>query len=95
MILRVKPQINDSGNVTLDIGQEVSQAGANTTSAVVAPVISKTAVNSTISIQDGETIALGGFIRENNDFARSRIPIIGRIAGWSSVRKHVKGENSI
>jgi general secretion pathway protein D len=75
----VKPQINDSGNVTLDVGQEVSQAGTNTTSAVVAPVISKTAVNSTIVVQDGQTIALGGFIRENNDYARSRLPILGRI----------------
>ncbi len=81
VLLRVKPQINDSGNVTLEIAQEVSQASANTTSAVVAPVIGKSSVSSTVVIQDGQTIALGGFIRENNDLARARLPLLGRIPG--------------
>ncbi len=81
VILRVKPQINDSGNVTLEVAQEVSQAGANTTSGVVAPVIGKSAVSSTIVVQDGQTIALGGFIRETNQLARSRVPLLGRIPG--------------
>ncbi len=79
VLLRVKPQINSSGNVTLEIAQEVSQAGANTTSGVVAPVIGKSSINSTVVIQDGQTIALGGFIRENNELARSRVPLLGRI----------------
>lgn len=79
VLLRVKPQINSSGNVTLEISQEVSQAGANTTSGVVAPVIGKSAINSTVVVQDGQTIALGGFIRENNELARARVPFLGRI----------------
>jgi general secretion pathway protein D len=81
VILRVTPHINDSGNVTLEISQEVSQAGPNTTSGVVAPVIGKSSVNSSIVVRDGQTIALGGFIREDADFARSRIPLLGRIPG--------------
>src|SRR5438874_11210633 len=48
VILRVKPQINTGGNVTLTISQEVSQASPNTTSGVVAPVIGKSAINSTV-----------------------------------------------
>ena len=81
VILTVKPQIGDAGMVSMDISQEVSQASANTTSAIVAPVIGKSSVKSTISIQDGETIALSGFIRENSDLARSRVPLIGDIPG--------------
>jgi len=79
VLLQVRPQINDSGNVSLEISQEVSQATANTTSAVVAPVIGKSSVTSSIVIQDGQTIALGGFIRDSNEMARSRIPLLGRI----------------
>jgi len=30
-------------------------------------------------VQDDQTIALSGFIRENKELARSRIPLIGRI----------------
>lgn len=79
VLLNVTPQVNDSGNVTLVIAQEVSQASANTTSGVVAPVIGKSSVNSTIVVQDGQTIVLSGFIRENNERAQSRLPLLGRI----------------
>jgi general secretion pathway protein D len=79
VILRVKPQINDGGTLTLEVSQEVSQAGANTTSAIVAPVIGKASVNSTIVIADNDTIAIGGFIRENKELTRSRLPLLGRI----------------
>ena len=79
VIMDVTPQINDSGNVTLEIRQEVSQASANTTSGVVAPVIGKASVNSTVVIRDGQTIAIAGFIRESQDLIRNRIPLLGRI----------------
>jgi general secretion pathway protein D len=79
VILQVRPQINESGNVTMDISQEISSAGANTVSAIVAPVIGKSAVTSSVIVQDGQTIAIGGFIRENTDLERNRIPLVGRI----------------
>ena len=44
-------------------------------------MIGKAAVSSTIVVQDGETIALAGFIRETNEFVRTRVPVIGRIPG--------------
>jgi general secretion pathway protein D len=80
VILQVKPQINEGGNVTLDIAQEISQAGANNVSALTtAPVIGKSAVTSQIVVEDGQTIAIGGFIRENNDLERNRVPVVGRM----------------
>jgi general secretion pathway protein D len=80
VILQVKPQINEGGNVTLDISQEISQAGANNVSALTtAPVIGKSAVTSQIVVEDGQTIAIGGFIRENNDLEKSRVPVVGRM----------------
>ena len=79
VIMRVRPQISDAGTLTLEISQEVSSASGNTTSAIAAPQIGRSAVNSTIVVQDHETIALGGFIRENKDLSRSRLPLLGRI----------------
>jgi general secretion pathway protein D len=79
VILSVSPQINEGGNITLVISQEVSQAGANTTSTINAPLIGKSSVKSTIVIQDGETIPLTGFIRENDLFTRNRVPLLGSI----------------
>ncbi len=98
VLLSVTPQINDSGNVTLEISQEVSEAAVNTTSAVVAPVISKTSVRSNIVVQDGQTIVLSGFIRDNDEDSQSRLPLLGRIpvAGilFGNTRK-VKGRNEL
>ncbi len=79
VILAVTPQINESGWVTLEISQEVSQAGTNNTSDIVAPVIGIASVQSTVVIQDGQTIALGGFIRESTERTRSGIPVLSRI----------------
>ena len=79
VILKVKPQVNQGGAVTLQIAQEVSQAGTNNTSGIVAPVIGKSSVKSTIVVENGQAIALGGFIRENTDYDQSRVPIIGRV----------------
>jgi general secretion pathway protein D len=81
VILKVKPQVNDGGSVTLEIEQEVSQAAANTTSGIVAPVIGKSSVASTIVVDNGQTIALSGFIRENHDYDQSRVPLLGRVPG--------------
>jgi len=81
VIMRVKPQINEGGTITLDVSQEVSQASANTTSTIAAPSIGKSSVNSTIVVQDNDTIAIGGFIRENKELDRSRLPLLGRIPG--------------
>ena len=78
VIMAVSPQINDSGNVTLEISQEVSQAGA---AGPLGPVIGQSAVTSTVVVRDGQTIVLGGFIRESNDLVRNRIPLLGRIPG--------------
>jgi general secretion pathway protein D len=84
VILGVTPQINEGGNVTLVIAQEVSQATANTTSAINAPVIGKSAVRSTIVVQNGETIPLTGFMRDSDSLTRNRVPLLGTIpvAGW-------------
>ena len=76
VIMQVTPLINDSGNVTLEISQEVSQAGAF---GPLGPVIGQSAVTSTVVIRDGQTIVLGGFIRESNDLVQNRIPLLGRI----------------
>src|SRR5206468_2635991 len=79
VLMHVRPQINEGGTLTLDVSQEVSNAQPNTTDTISAPVIGRSAVNSTIIIQDNDTIAIGGFIRENKEFDRSRLPLLGRI----------------
>lgn len=91
VLLAVTPRINSGGMVTLDINQEVSEAGeapANNPNPNVATRSAKTSV----VVASGESIVLGGLIRENNRRTSaglpllSKIPIIGGAFGFQEMR---------
>jgi general secretion pathway protein D len=76
VILQVKPRVNASGNVMLDVSQEVSDVSTTTSSSLDTPTISERRINSTIVISDGETIALGGLIKDTRSNAKNGIPFL-------------------
>jgi general secretion pathway protein D len=81
VILDIIPRVNSSGLVTLDIIQEVSDVVETTPSGtgVDAPTIRQRAIQSTIAVRDGDTIALGGLIRDDTEEGSSGIPVLGDI----------------
>ncbi len=74
--LEVTPRVNASGMVTLDIVQEVSDVVTTTTSTINSPTIQNRSLLSTVTIESGETVMLGGLIRERADDSKSGIPIL-------------------
>jgi len=79
VILRVTPRANKSGLVLLDIAQEVSDVVPTTSSNIDSPTIQQRKISSTIAVHDGETIALGGLIRDSRTKSRGGIPYLRRI----------------
>lgn len=80
MILKVKPQINDSGLVAMQISQEVSTYSKDTLYADETQIIlNKTEASTNLVVQDGQTIVIGGLIREDDSKARGGIPLLSRI----------------
>jgi general secretion pathway protein D len=79
VILKVTPRVNESGMVTLDVAQEVSDVAATTTSGINSPTIQQRKLSSTVAAQSGNTIALGGLIRENASVSKSGIPYLSQI----------------
>jgi len=85
VILKIKPRINGVHSVLLDLSQEVSNVAPTTTSGINSPTIQQRKFDSSLQIEEGETIALGGLIsssRSNGDVGiplLSRIPIAGSI----------------
>jgi len=80
VILTVTPRVNDSGLVLLDIMQEVSDVkpgsgGTNNTT----PTIEDRKFTSSIAVHDGQTIALGGLIKDTNSHGRDGIPYLSQI----------------
>ncbi len=80
IILKVKPQVNESGLVALELTQEISSLGSNAQIAGQAfSSINKTEATTNLVAQDGETIIIGGLIREDITKARSGIPFLSKI----------------
>lgn len=76
VILEVTPRISESGLVFIEINQEVSDVAETTTSGIDSPTIQQRQLKTTIGIQDGNTIALGGLIRETKTRTNSGIPLL-------------------
>lgn len=79
VILRVTPRVNESGTVTLDISQEVSDVARTTTSGINSPTIQQRRIASVVATRSGEMVALGGLIRDRTVEGRSGIPLLSQI----------------
>jgi general secretion pathway protein D len=79
VILKVTPRVNESGTVTLDIAQEVSDVAETTTSGINSPTIQQRRLATTVSTRSGQMIALGGLIRERATIQKSGIPLLSQI----------------
>ena len=78
VILKVTPQVNTGGLITMDINQEVSNAAPGTDGST-SPTIQQRKINSSIAIQSGEAIVLGGLIRDNKTVNTTGIPLLSDI----------------
>jgi Bacterial type II and III secretion system protein len=69
----------------MDINQEVSNAAPG--SAGTSPTIQQRKINSSIAIQSGEAVVLGGLIRENKSVITTGIPLLSDIPSVGEVFK--------
>jgi len=76
IILNVKPRVNASGLVQLDISQEISDVVATTSSSIDSPTIRQRSITSSVVVQSGTDIILGGLISSNTERSRSGLPIL-------------------
>jgi len=83
VILDVVPRINPGGLVYMDIQQQVSSAdtNANNNDANGNPRISTRSVATQVAAQSGQTVLLGGLIKQDNAESVSAVPYLGRIPG--------------
>jgi general secretion pathway protein D len=79
VILTMTPRINESGRVLLEIEQEVSNVVSTTSSTIDSPTIRQRRVRTSVVVNNGEPLALGGMIQESKTIARTQVPIVGEI----------------
>lgn len=75
--LKVTPQINEGDSIQMQIEQEVSNVlGAN---GAVDVRFAKRQINTSVMVQDGQMIVLGGLIDERAQESVSKVPLLGDI----------------
>jgi general secretion pathway protein D len=80
IVLDVRPQINAGNTIKLSLRQEVSSiASAVVTANIPDLILNKREISTTVTVDDGQIIALGGLIDENERRAIEKVPLLGDI----------------
>lgn len=87
VLLKVKPRINSGGLVIMEVEQETSIVPDTDT---LTPTIQTRKITSTVAVNSGDTVILGGLIQNNHDLTESglpvlhTLPVIGNLFGTTS-----------
>lgn len=74
--IKVTPHINESNQVRLEIDQESSAPGA-TSGTLGAVSITKRTANTTVVVQDQQTVVIGGLMSDEYTTSRTKVPVLG------------------
>ncbi|MBC8137850.1 MAG: hypothetical protein H8F28_18380 [Fibrella sp.] len=77
IILTVTPRITSNGYVTMDVTQTANDFVRYTD--FNAPVVNQRQAQTTVSVRDGETIVLGGIIKNSISTTVNKVPLLGDI----------------
>ncbi|MCL2656467.1 MAG: type II secretion system secretin GspD [Betaproteobacteria bacterium] len=77
LTLKVKPQISEGGVVRLLISEETSSVDQTTANNPNGPTTRKRSIDSTVLVDDGAIIALGGLIEDQSSNNASKVPFLG------------------
>ena len=77
--LDVKPQINAGGTVKLALRQEVSSVAGPVSNNSSDLIINKREIQTTVTVDDGDVLVLGGLLDDNERRTIEKIPLLGDI----------------
>jgi len=93
LTLKVKPQISDGDTIKLELEQEVSNVNTTSFTGAADITTSKRSIKTTVLIEDGQTMVLGGLIDDQiNDVVEKvpllgDVPVVGRLFKFKSTQK--------
>jgi len=84
-ILTILPQVNSKGLVNMQIRQEVSNVDLTTFGATNSPSFLTREAETTVVVQDGETVIIGGIIMDSITHSRTGVPYLMDVPvlGWA------------
>jgi general secretion pathway protein D len=79
LTLRVKPQISENGTVKLQIYQEVSRLEPASINSATGLITNKRSIESSVLVEDGAIVVLGGLLQDDYGNSQERIPGLGDV----------------
>ena len=77
--LRVKPQISENGTIKMTIYQEVSAVQASSLSSSTGIITTQRTIESTVLVQDGGVVVLGGLLQDEFAGNQEKVPGLGDV----------------
>ena len=91
--LTIKPRVNANGLVIMEIDQKADDVISTTTGGINSPSFQQRQIKSSVAVQSGQTIVLGGLISEKNTNDKNgipwlhKLPLIGPLFGATTKNK--------
>ena len=95
LLLKVKPRVSSLEKVTLEV--EIKVEGITPDTIGNQPVTSKQEVKTQTILRDGESIVIGGLMKNYNSKAKSKVPLLGDIpwiGKWLFTSREIKKEKA-
>jgi general secretion pathway protein D len=78
LTLKVRPQVNEGNSILLELEQEVSSLAASSI-ATSDVVTNKRSIKTTVTVEDGQVVVLGGLIDDTFTDSEQKVPLLGDI----------------
>jgi len=88
LTLRVKPQVAEGGSVKMTIFQEVSSVDKTSAATAGGVTTNKRSIDSTVLVDDGQIIVLGGLVQDDVQITQDKVPLLGDIPLFGNLFKY-------
>lgn len=92
--LKVRPQINEGDNIRMEIEQEVSDVSTTAVTGATDITTNLRSIKTTVLVEDGQTLVLGGLIDDQTSDSRDKVPFLGDIPLLGSLFRFRTTSNS-
>lgn len=80
IIFNVTPHVNDAGFVTIDIEPQITAIiGTVTVENTSLPELSNESAKTSVMVKNGDTLVIGGLLKEQTTDTRKKVPLLGDI----------------
>jgi general secretion pathway protein D len=93
LTLKVKPQVSEGGLIKLNIFQEASSIDPASVNNPAGLTTNKRSIDTTVLVDDGSIIAIGGLIQETVSDSNDQVPLLGDIPGLGWLFKFQKKDH--